>query len=288
MRTTAILALFVVAGLCACSARDRAGVYAGAQYVGAPTDVPGYQHTINVSKFVVGSNAQHVDELGMTKIVGSDGTFATDPMTHAVVALPNGGARALSVPAVSDPKAHNSQVIAYFEACGLPADQVGGAHVLTEMAGGGPVGQPAPPPTFVGYNSVVERTISGIRVEDSFAWARFNQSGDVVMESVYWPPISADVVTQAIAFQAKLADASTRDKFLAGLPTGRRTDGMLAVHHTGAFAHVPFSARVSFDVVYGGAQGRRHMRRFDINGLELAELPTGVPRLTDTPKPLQH
>jgi hypothetical protein len=238
-------------------------------------DIPGYFHTIGVSKFRPGQAPVMVSELGWNKTVGSDGSFSTYVATGAVMALPNAGAPSTLVAAfTADPNENNARVSDYFSAAGIPSDQVSGVSVTTEMAASGSTDDPTPPtPKFVAYASVLARSANGIRVVDSFAWARFNAKDEVVAEAVYWPTIPVSVVNDATDLSGLLADKNQASAYLAKLPPGGMLPGEVVIHHTLATARVPFSAYASYEVSYPGQAGRHGTRRFGIAGQQLANLP---------------
>jgi hypothetical protein len=259
-----------------------------------PGDAPSYNHTVGVSRFRLGDSRREMSDANWYKVVGSDGVFATDPYTGAVRANPNGDAPAAHTPALTaNPDEHNARVLAYFRGAGLPMDQVGGAHVTTIMKveGSADAVSHGQRPTFVAYTTIVERTIEGIRVPDSFAWARFNARDEVVAEAVYWPAIPAAAITDAKALRDQLADPARSTAYRAqlGVPEASAKGGMVTIRHPGATSRGAFEAFAGYDVhvPYGDRMnGRGRTVHFDASG-RVRELPAGNPDdkpARDTPK----
>jgi hypothetical protein len=258
-----------------------------------PGDAPGYRHGVGASRFRLGAGVHAVSEASWDKVVGSEGVFATDPYTGAVRANPNADAPAVQVPALtSNPDEHNKHVAAYFRAAGLPMDQVGGAHVTTIMKVDGPADKVGSQrPTFVAYTTILERTVDGIRVPDSFAWARFNARDEVVAEGVYWPAIPAAAIAQAKELRDQLVDPARGAAYRAQLhvPDASAKGGMVTIRHSGATTHGAFEAVAGYDVhvPYGDSMnGRGRTVHFDANGRARA-LPSetlGDKPAQDTPK----
>ena len=126
------------------------------------------------------------------------------------------------------------------------------------MAGGWTATGTRVPDRLVGFSSVIGRKLAGIRVAESFAWARFNKDGETVAEGVYWPSIPANVVSAAHDLQARLNDTTAQQNYathifnnypeMLGPPTGE-----IVMHHSDSTSHGTFGAIVSFDVVFGAA-----------------------------------
>jgi hypothetical protein len=239
------------------------------------SEVPGYVHTLSVSRFKPGGTITTVSEMGWNKEVGSEGVFATDELTGAVRASLNGNAPTATIPALtSDPNVHNQAVLSYFLGCGLPQDQVAEVHPMAEMEASGAVGDPSPAqPRFVSYFSRLERQIQGVPVIESFAWARVNKNGDVTAEAVYWPPISNSVVQAARDLMAIDADQTRGPALRKLLPAGS-SGGRVVIHHSSSASHVAFAAFASYDVQWidsrsVGKNHRARIRSFDANGTEL-------------------
>jgi hypothetical protein len=129
---------------------------------------PGYQHSLERSRFVTGAQGaalRQVEEHGFAKVIGPEGTFATDLRNGLVIAVQAGGAnKGESTPEaakpvyVLDPNKHNEQVLAYFTGAGVPKDQIGGVHANTYLSSSGSMQDEHPAPVKVdGYASVLER-----------------------------------------------------------------------------------------------------------------------------------
>jgi hypothetical protein len=269
---------------------------------------PGYQHGLEHSRFVTGSTAalRRVQEHGFAKVVGPEGTFATDLRNGLVIAIQAGGANkgdvtadATSKPAsVMDPNKHNEQVAAYFVGAGVPRDQIGGVHANTYLSSSGSMKDERPAPVKVdGYASILERKIEKYPVVDSSAWARMDVQGKVVSEWVYWPAIPARVLADARRLEGLVAPGES--EFLARLPVELR-EGKVVIRHSSATEEGPFEVYASYDVLQRkespladksrGNVGTVSVavRHFDVSGAEL-RLPQERRNMGSDfpPKPLQ-
>ncbi len=231
------------------------------------TSLPGYVHTVNKSKFVLGTTTGTKSEFGMDKVVGSEGVFVTMSVSQMVFGIPNATSAALALPMFSGSAAdHNAAVRAYFVGAGLPESQISSVSVQDGMLGGGPTAAGSIRSTLAYYFSTVNRQANGVAVPDSFAWARLNVNGDVVHESVYWPELPASVVAEAANFAAILNNASGRGTLIASLPSDvTTTTGVLVIHHTPGEWTGSFGAWVSYDIQQSGGR----TRHFDHNGVEM-------------------
>jgi hypothetical protein len=288
MRRTVFLALLALATCGRALAQNAPPAPSPA--VIAPDDggAPGYQHSIERSRFVLGGTAsvaaRHVEENGFSKALGENGVVAVDLRNGLFIAVENGGGdKEKATPQlegkvrVMDPDRHNEQVVEYFRGAGVPKEQIGGVHATTYLSSHGSVKDERPaPPKVDGYASVLERKIDGVPVVDSFAWARLNERGEVISESVYWPAIPA----KAIADAKKMLENAVKPDFMARLPAGLPA-GRVVIRHTSATSQAPFEAFASYDVVERRAtpalteknlsvapSGVAILRHFDAEGVE--------------------
>ena len=252
----------------------------------APNDVPGFLHTFSHSKFHLGTSPSTKQEGRFSKLVGSDGVFGTNNVTGASRAILNADSQAWQrSPLTESADTHNSRVLAYFEAAGLPSDQVREAHILTHMESIGMTSE-KPSPTFAGYTTVITRQVEGIFVPDSFAAARFNADDEVVDEWVYWPAIPRKAVNEA----KNIATSHSVGQLVPNLPARfQNNGGEVTIRHSDFADDQGFQVFGSFDVQetsaqHGGFRGGTHC--FDINGREVIH-PNRRPRTVtlDTPKP---
>jgi hypothetical protein len=165
----------------------------------------------------------------------------------------NAGAPETSLPDWSDdPTALGAHVTAYFASFGVSACQVGGAP-----ANGGSLGR----------TILLVRSVDGINVGESVAYARLNSQDQSTSEGFYWPTIPADVVASARAFHAKLADPAELAAYKAKLPADAQGDGVVNLHHTSSSSTSPFAAAATYDVVPpAGPFGRSSTLSFDADG----------------------
>jgi hypothetical protein len=239
--------------------------------VTATPPVPGYSHAFERSLFKPGGTLTTASEMGITKIIGSNGVFATDQVNGWVLATPNAGAPSTTRPplpgAASD---HNAKVLAYFVAAGIPQDQIGSVSTHTLMRGGASAAGVRDPDQFEGFYSILNRAINGVVVSESTAWARFNTDGEVVEESVYWPPLPASVVQDATALAAKVADpafTSVLTQIEAHDPGYGIVDGQVVIHHNDATSHAAPYAVATYDSL--PSRGGRGIKHFDGSGVRI-------------------
>jgi hypothetical protein len=241
------------------------------------SDGAGFKHMANNSRFSLGANPSPKLEFGLSKLVGSDGVFATVPETGWVLAIPNAHAPSrLADPLTRSPEVHNKAVVDYFVGAGLPANQVGtvNAHASVQGSGSGPLAGPLPNGEFAGYTSVITRVVAGVPVPDSFAWARFNINGVVVEEQVYWPTVPNNVVQEAKALVAMLADPTRNAAFARKLPANLVL-GQVVIRHSAGSYRAAFESVASYDVTQPGQMGR--VRHFDRNAAEFAMVSEAEP-----------
>ncbi|MBK7584481.1 MAG: hypothetical protein IPI67_30290 [Myxococcales bacterium] len=163
-------------------------------------------------------------------------------------------------------------------------DKSGNAISHATISQSGPVSDLLDPaPKLDWYSSVLSRSVGGIEVPDSFAFARFNADDEVVFESVYWPAIPAAAVADAVAFQQQLASPTNAAAFRAKLPLNLASQpGTIAIRHTRMTHKGSFVAKVSYDVTTPRPMNR--VRHFDASATEF-ELPDTPAVAPETSKP---
>jgi hypothetical protein len=233
----------------------------------------GFQHRAAKSRFVTGDNSRSTIADGFEKVVGARGVFARDPFNGSVLAIPNADSGLETADAFSaDPEVNKREVLNYFVGAGLPAAQVAGTHVTTFIRGTGHDGKGRDnPPKFVAYNVVIERQLGGIRVEDSFAWARLAKNGEVVVESVYWPEVDAAVVLKAQKLKTRLADREAKSQMVGRAKSFAQdldeNSVQVAIHHTPVFEHGTFRTYAVLDAIAKGKSGgKARVLHLDENG----------------------
>jgi hypothetical protein len=241
--------------------------------------VPGYQHVVGISKIHLGAHVRTDSRNVYDRTLGDDGVFATNRLNGMVIASQNANSPARTAGAFPGTmEDHTSYVLAYFQAAGVPADQVLGVTGSTKMTGSGAAGED-PVTQVTGYIGTVARSVGGFHVVESFADAEVNANMEVVRESVYWPEIPTSVLADAVAISAKLSESIAGPSYLASLPV--QGQSRVTIHHTtGAIiSETPFVSFASCDV----SSPNSRTRHFDISGQELA-LPQEAPP-AETPRP---
>lgn len=276
LRTTVILLCAPLAISCAEPERD--GVVSGrslAQQAASAEPVSGkaYQHRISSSHFPLTSSAKTVRRGTTEFITDAVGVFSTNLLTTASLAVRSTvPLDKLPKPFTRDSGVHNGLVREYFSRAGFPMEEVSGMHVTTAMRGGGPAGDQSAysKAELLWYTSHLERSVAGIPVEGSFAFAAFDDSGAIITEGVYWPAIPADVVTEAVAFARQIASDDGLAAFLEPITRERELHpehkGELRIVHTtstyeGGFVAIPLY------VAFGNRGGKVPVWRFDRTGI---------------------
>ncbi|MGQ5522496.1 hypothetical protein ACUHMQ_04465 [Chitinimonas sp. PSY-7] len=242
-----------------------------------------YVHSIEKARYNLGIAAQRETEGPYTRIVGDKGVFMEDTVTHATLLVPNAlsagpkstAALRAELPQIltSNPDKHNAAVKAYLLEAGVPASEVSGTHVTTTMAGGGQVQagvQPADSKLLF-YTTHLERSLNGIPVEGSFAFAALDNQGRSFSEGVYWPAISAQVVKKAVALKRKLSSADALQQFLGKAKTFRSDvadaeAGEVRIVHTSAGHHGAFEARAVYSMIVRNKGQKAQIVRLDETG----------------------
>jgi len=240
-----------------------------------------YEHRIEKSRFNVGASERHEAEGPYKRIVGAKGAFMIDTVTGATLAVPHAPVIPKGTQEGSDfpraltenPDIHSALVQAYLVAAGVPAAEVSGTHVTTTMAGGGPVSGGIQPSQskLLWYTTHLERSLGGIPVEGSFAFAALDSAGDVITEGVYWPAIPAHIVLNAQRLEDRLDSVDEWHAFLARIkavqPDVGDTVGKVKIVHTSAGHHGPFEAKAVYSIVVRSAnRGKAQIMWFDDTG----------------------
>ena len=208
------------------AARDVTGCEVGAPLAGAAYD-------ITKSRFAFGSTPAEDDAYGFVRWVGVDGVVGIE-QSGGELGLLNGGAPEANLPDWSaETMALASHVTAYFATFGVSSCQIGNAQVDSGSDG---------------RTVLLARSVDGINVAESLAYARFDNQDQSTSEGFYWPTIPADVVTNARAFQTMLADPTELAAYKALLPADAQGDGLVILHHTSSASTAPFAAAATYDV----------------------------------------
>jgi len=205
---------------------DVTGCEIGAPLVGAAYDIA-------KSRFAFGSTPTEDDANGFVRWVGVDGVVAIQ-QSGGELGLLNATAPEATLPDWNgDQIALASHVTAYFAGFGVSSCQVATANV---HSGSG------------GQTIALVRSVDGINVVESLAYARFDNQDQSTSEGLYWPAIPADAVAYARAFRDILADPSQLTAYKAKLPADAQGDGVVNLHHTSSSATSPFAAAATYDV----------------------------------------
>jgi hypothetical protein len=280
----ATIALVVAIGCSQSTTPDGAQARISEQALATDT-VPGYTHTLPRSRFALGGNRSEKTEVGLQKTIGDNGVFATLVTSGWTMAIPNGNAPTrLVAPLSASADVHNQAVKDYFASCGIPLSQIGSVVAHGSVYGTmGPQDTSGPPPMhFANYSSVLSRSVDGVPIADSFAWAIINADNDVVEEAVYWPAIPKSVVDDAAAFQTMLTDPTRGAGFLNALPKSF-PPGQVVVHHTPCVGG-PAEAVATYDVLDRGTVGMARQRHFASTGQEVILASESAPIPPNTPK----
>lgn len=226
--------------------------------------VPGFEHAFTKSKFAPGLGARQVTTKdGAERIEGPSGAFVRFPNGFSA-ARPNRNSPLMNVaPLSADDAVHTARVLAYFNAAGLPQSQVGPTHVNTLMESGGMEGHGESYRKHVGYVTVIDRVIDGVRVAGSHAWAQFNADDAVVAEEVWWPDLPGSVKNDIATAKETLSVPEKAASFRARLPAADRdTEAEVVVHHAAPIG-AGWSVSVSIDLQ---KRGDSAPRSYDVTG----------------------
>ena len=205
-------------------------------------------YDITKSRFAFGSTPSKQVTGSLVRWVGSDGVVAVWS-DGSELGIMNAVAPEANLPDWStDASRLTAHVIAYWASMGLATCQIANPGIQESLSGGGSVeGGVA---TTIGPSTVsFGRAVSGIRVVDSLAVARFNVNDQTTNEAFYWPEIQASVVSAAVTFATQLADPSGLAAYKAKLPADAQGQGQIVIHHTSAGSSSPFQSAVTYDVV---------------------------------------
>jgi hypothetical protein len=306
MKLNSITTAALLSGLCAsamgCGSAlaAQAGVAAGAAFTLSPS----------ASRFDIGANARVETNGPYQRHIGDKGVFMVDKVTGATLAVPTSptiakppvGQRseastpplALPQPLSTDPVKHSAVAAQYLTKAGVPAKEIGGTHVTTTMAGGGPIAAGVQPgkSKLLFYTTHLERKLNGVPVENSYAFAAFDKDGKVITQGSFWPAIPASVVRQALALKAKLAKPSQRSGFLAAAQDASfggevKDAGEVRIVHTGFDHHGQFEAKAVVTTTAKSAfGGKAQVIRLDENQgkVKLADETTASTEAVDSPK----
>jgi len=245
-----------------------------------------YEHRMEKSYFKVGAGERHEVEGPYQRLVGDNGAFMVDTVTGATLAVRSAQqSGVLPQPLTQNPTEHSNIVRDYLLGAGVPADEVSGTHVTTTMAGNGSTagGVQASQSRLLWYTTHLERSLGGIPVEGSFAFAALDSASQVITEGVYWPAIPAGVVSKAQELRQKLASPSGRAEFLSNTvkarPDTSDATGEVKIVHTSAGHHGAFEARAVYSVPLKSAvRGKAQAVMFDDSGTPVVladQRPTG-------------
>lgn len=244
----------------------------------AVADGIAFEHRIERSSFDVGANPHDQSDASHWRLAGERGVFSVDTLTGATLAIPSSpgipkdqaAIARLPTALTNDPDRHSAEVRKYLLASGVPQAEISGMHVTTTMAGGGRIEDGVQPArsTFLWYTTHLERSLMGVPVENSVAFAALGSDGRAITEGVYWPAIPADVVRQAVALKARLESPEQSraflDKVRLARPDAAGAEGEVRIVHTGGGYHGAFEARAVYSTIIrtpGG--GKARIVRFD-------------------------
>jgi hypothetical protein len=273
MRNLGICAYLFLLLSVACSTRDELTIESTATASQPVTSTPipeivkGYRHDPSVSRFKLGPGIYSESTAIGSRYVGSKGAILITT-TGATIAVPNAdsGVEAAG-PLSTDPAVHTAAVLAYFGAAGLPPAQIAGTRISTFMAATGSTSdQVAPIPKLVGYSTVIDRQVGGVRISGSYAWARLNANGDVMAEEVYWPDLPAAVVSEAAQMQMAMGTAANKSALMAKLPARwALAENQVVIRHSPHY-QVTFEAYAAVEV---RTQSQPGPAWYDLNGQQL-------------------
>lgn len=195
----------------------------------------GFRHGFDRTRFAVGPHYKQFRERDWIKRSGELGTVAINLFNSAEAGVSHGARVAAEdrrrAP-VPSPDRHNRWVLDYFTRAGLPRAQVGGVDTLTLLAeDGATLGRPRANGVVIGYVSALRRTLDGVAVPESAAWAQVNSRGEVIQEGVFWPPIPRAALLEAGRLRRVMQDARAREGLLTRFGADL-LETRVAIHHS--------------------------------------------------------
>jgi hypothetical protein len=227
-----------------------------------PGGASGFRHGFDRTRFAVGARYKQFRERDWLKRSGELGTVAINLRNGAEAGVSHGNrvaaedARRSPAP---NPDRHNQWVLDYFTKAGLPPTQVAGVDTLTLLAEEGKAwARPAARGVVTGYVSALRRSVNGVAVPESFAWAQVNGRGEVIQEGVFWPRVPPAALGAAAGLQRMIADPGARHALL-GRFGANVLETRVAIHHSLPTQPGEVSMRATLDVaVREGAASSAH------------------------------
>jgi len=208
----------------------------------------GATYDIKKSRFSFGSAPAQEESTAMVRWIGSDGVAGIYACGKEM-GVANATAAGASLPDwSSSPSVLSELVFQYFASMGMEECQIGDSAVLNGTVS-------------------ISRSVDGIAVVESNAFARFNSKGETTSEGLYWPAVSAATVVAAMDFRQMLSDPVALAAYKAKLPSGAQGVGRVSIHHsTCTLAASPSEviAAATYDVIQSGEMSVT--LSFDVNG----------------------
>jgi hypothetical protein len=247
-----------------------------------PSDATGYRHDLAHSGFRLGAGASsRLDEQEQAEYhIGSEGGVSINLRNGAFLAVPSAGAPCFASDWKGSAEEHSARVLDYFLKAGVPAEQIAGTHVLTEMGvDEGPGQLTSPKPRLIAYSTHIDRQVAGVPVPNSRMWASFSADGLIRSEGAFWPTVPGAVVAAATALKAAV-DREGLDAFHRRLRSARsdirETTGRVAILHSDAQSDGPVEFIAAYEVLSDGP--KPHSVFFDANQLEVRlKVPVAAP-----------
>jgi hypothetical protein len=243
-----------------------------------------WRHDPAMSRFLLGASSEVRTEGSLRRIIGRHGVIAIEA-NGSILTVPNATSPVHDAgPFSQNPSEHHALVQEYFRASGLPSEELGGLSVTTQMRGSGRRDLPKGKDELVGYTTHIERRVGGIPVPASQAWAMFNARREVVSEGVYWPAISADVVSAAQQLLARTQQPAELQKLRESIrqtfPELGNLDGTVVILHAPSSHQGGFYAMAAYQVIAPSKGGKASLLRFDADGKRIVtpeEKPAPIP-----------
>jgi hypothetical protein len=250
--------LIVSAGLgcVACGSSDDSRQAASALGCEQGEALQGGTYDVAKSRFAWGSVPVQEQDPTFMRWVGVDGVVAINA-NGAELGILNAGAPEANLPDFSnDVAASQTHVGDYFASMSVQACQTSSSDV--DAGSGGRV-------------IALARSIDGIPVAESNAFARFNDANQTTSEGFYWPTIPAETVDAAEALSVRDADPAGLASYQALLPAEAQGTGRVVIHHTSSSSTAAFRSAATYDVQEsGGSLGAGPTVSFDVQGVPVA------------------
>jgi hypothetical protein len=223
----------------------------------------GVAYDVAKSRFSFGGTPIETKSASIDQWTGPDGALGVFSNGYTLATLAGDAPEADLPPLLATSAMIKDYVTDYFVGLGVSACQIQESRILS--LGEGSLSGDAGDTDLLGQVTVgLDRAIHGIPVVESIAMAEFDIDYQTTSETFYWPTIPSDVVSSALALQARTQTSVELASYKAKLPRDAQGSGRLLIHHTpGVATSSSFSAVAVYSVM---SLNDGSLLSFDVNG----------------------